>query len=113
MQVPVTQRPYTVHVPQNVPVNFVPVSVPRQELALPGIQVIEQNPFTYCEFIIINIEAESKSYNIFLVDSGSPYVERKELVKGALLLGTGMVKGAILTHLYNQLNTNNNRNTQR
>ena len=53
VQVPVTQRPYTVHVPQNVPVNFVPVSVPRQELALPGIQVIEQNPFTYCEFINI------------------------------------------------------------
>ena len=50
---------------------------------------------------------------MFLVDTGSPYVQRKELVKGALLLGTGMVKGAILTHLYNQLNTNNNRNIQR
>merc|ERR1712020_8537 len=82
VKVPVTQRPYTVHVPQNVPVNFVPVSVP------------EQDPFTY-------------------FDSGSPYVQRKELVKGALLLGTGMVKGAILTHLYNQLNPNNNRNIQR
>merc|ERR1711997_965990 len=92
VKVPVTQRPYTVHVPQNVPVNFVPVSVPRQDL--PGIQVLEQDPFTY-------------------FDSGSPYVQRKELVKGALLLGTGMVKGAILTHLYNQLNTNNNRNIQR
>merc|ERR1711997_385305 len=92
VKVPVTQRPYTVHVPQNVPVNFVPVSVPRQDL--PGIQVLEQDPFTY-------------------FDTGSPYVQRKELVKGALLLGTGMVKGAILTHLYNQLNTNNNRNIQR
>ena len=50
VQVPVTQRPYTVHVPQNVPVNFVPVSVPRQDL--PGIQVIEQDPFTYCESIL-------------------------------------------------------------
>ena len=47
LQVPVTQRPYTVHVPQNVPVNFVPVSVPRQDL--PGIQVLEQDPFTYCK----------------------------------------------------------------
>merc|ERR1719242_1826929 len=87
VKVPVTQRPYTVHVPQNVPVNFVPVSVPRQDL--PGIQVLEQDPFTY-------------------FDTGSPYVQRKELVKGALLLGTGMVKGALLTHLYNQLNNNNN-----
>merc|ERR1712020_425223 len=81
VKVPVTQRPYTVHVPHNVPVNFVPVSVPRQDL--PGIQVIEQDPFTY-------------------FDSGSPYVQRN-----------GMVKGAILTHLYNQLNNNNNRNIQR
>merc|ERR1711874_874801 len=65
----------------------VPVSVPTQQL--PGIQVVQQDPFTY-------------------FDSGSPYVQRKELVKGALLLGTGMVKGALLTHLYNQLNNNNN-----
>ena len=49
---------------------------------------------------------------VFQVDS-DPYIKRKELVKGALLLGTGMVKGAILTHLYNQLNTNNiNRNIE-
>merc|ERR1711997_64518 len=88
VKVPVTQRPYTVHVPQNVPVNFVPVSVPRQDLG--PIQVLEQDPFTYFDY-------------------SSPYVQRKELVKGALLLGTGMVKGAILTHLYNQLNTNNRR----
>ena len=54
LQVPVTQRPYTVHVPQNVPVNFVPVSVPRQDL--PGIQVIEQDPFTYCEFHLLRVE---------------------------------------------------------
>merc|ERR1711997_345159 len=92
VKVPVTQKPYTVHVPQNVPVNFVPVSVPTQQL--PGIQIIEKDPFTY-------------------FDQGDPYVQRKELVKGALLLGTGMVKGAILTHLYNQLNNNNNRNIQR
>ena len=45
---PVTQKPYTVHVPQNVPVNFVPVSVPTQQL--PGIQVVQQDPFTYCEY---------------------------------------------------------------
>ena len=67
-----------------------PVSVPTQEL--PGIQVVQQDPFTYFD--------------------SDPYIKRKELVKGALLLGTGMVKGALLTHLYNQLNTNNNRNIQ-
>merc|ERR1711997_329582 len=92
VKVPVTQKPYTVHVPQNVPVNFVPVSVPSQQL--PGIQIVQKDPFTYFDY-------------------GDPYVQRKELVKGALLLGTGMVKGAILTHLYNQLNNNNNRNIQR
>ena len=47
---PVTQKPYTVHVPQNVPVNFVPVSVPTQQL--PGIQVVQQDPFTYCEYTL-------------------------------------------------------------
>jgi len=40
VRVPVTQRPYTVHVPQGVPVNFVPVQVPTQ--AAPPIQVIQQ-----------------------------------------------------------------------
>ena len=37
-------------------------------------------------------------------------MKRKELVKGALLLGTGVLKGALLTTLYNNLNNNNNRN---
>ena len=37
-------------------------------------------------------------------DFGDPYIKRKELVKGALLLGTGIVKGALLTTLYNNLN---------
>lgn len=42
--------------------------------------------------------------NSFLADHyGDPYVKRKELVKGALLLGTGMIKGALLTTLYNNL----------
>merc|ERR1719412_1333982 len=88
VHVPVTQRPYTVHVPQNVPVNFVPVSVPTQNLG--PISIVEQNPFTFTDY-------------------DDPYVKRKELVKGALLLGTGVLKGALLTTLYNNLN-NNNRN---
>lgn len=46
----------------------------------------------------------------FIVDDfDDPYVKRKELVKGALLLGTGVLKGALLTTLYNNL-ANNKRN---
>merc|ERR1711862_817862 len=45
VHVPVTQRPVTVHVPQNVPVNFVPVNVPTPSLG--PISVVEQNPFTF------------------------------------------------------------------
>ena len=50
VHVPVTQRPYTVHVPQNVPVNFVPVSVPTQSLG--PISIVEQNPFTFSEYLV-------------------------------------------------------------
>merc|ERR1711894_798829 len=81
VQVPVTRKPATVHVPQNVPVNFVPVHVPTQDLG--PLSVVELDPF-------------ADHY-------GDPYVKRKELVKGALLLGTGMIKGALLTTLYNNL----------
>merc|ERR1712117_616243 len=81
VQVPVTRKPVTVHVPQNVPVNFVPVHVPTQDLG--PLSVVELDPF-------------ADHY-------GDPYVKRKELVKGALLLGTGMIKGALLTTLYNNL----------
>ena len=106
VHVPVTQRPYTVHVPQNVPVNFVPVSVPTQNLG--PISIVEQNPFTFSEYLVQkNILSVIK--NIFSADYDDPYVKRKELVKGALLLGTGVLKGALLTTLYNNLN-NNNRN---
>ena len=43
VQVPVTQKPYTVHVPQNVPVNFVPVNVPTQSLG--PLSIVELDPF--------------------------------------------------------------------
>ena len=43
VHVPVTQKPVTVHVPQNVPVNFVPVQVPTQDLG--PLSVIELDPF--------------------------------------------------------------------
>jgi len=89
VHVPVTQKPYTVHVPQNVPVNFVPVNVPARH-DLGPISVVELDPFSSYDF-------------------DDPYVKRKELVKGALLLGTGVLKGALLTTLYNNL-ANNKRN---
>ena len=38
-----------------------------------------------------------------------PYVKRKELAKNALLLGAGMVKGALLTTLINTVNNNNGK----
>ena len=40
---PAPQKPVTVHVPQNVPVNFVPVQVPTQDLG--PLSVIELDPF--------------------------------------------------------------------
>ena len=36
------------------------------------------------------------------------YVTRKELVKSGLLLGAGILKGALLTTVINNINTNNN-----
>jgi len=47
-----------------------------------------------------------------MLEYDDPYVKRKELVKGALLLGTGIVKGALLTTLYNNLNNNKKRNIE-
>ena len=38
-----------------------------------------------------------------------PYVKRKELAKNALLLGAGMVKGALLTTLINTVNNSNGK----
>merc|ERR1711892_524640 len=90
VRVPVTQKPYIVHVPQGVPVNFVPVQVPRQPA--PQIQVIQQ-PAPYVQY------------------GGSvhdPYVKRKELARSALLSGAGVVKGALITTLINAVNNNNN-----
>ena len=38
----------------------------------------------------------------------SAYVSRKELVKSGLLLGAGILKGALLTTVINNINNNNN-----
>ena len=71
LQVPVTQRPYTVHVPQNVPVNFVPVSVPRQDLG--PIQVLEQDPFTYCELVLCTVSILGERYGFWVIRGFGKY----------------------------------------
>ena len=44
VKVPVTQKPYVVQVPQNVPVQFVGVNVPTP--APPRVQVVQVQPQT-------------------------------------------------------------------
>ena len=39
----------------------------------------------------------------------SPYVKRKELIKSGLLLGAGVLKGALITTLINNANNNNGK----
>jgi len=85
VKVPVTQRPFVVKVPQNVPVKFVPVNVPTQA---PQYQHL---PVQY---------APQYGYHLQGQDEG--FVKRKELIKSALLLGAGVVKGAVITTLINQ-----------
>ena len=95
VQVPVTRKPVTVHVPQNVPVNFVPVHVPTQDLG--PLSVVELDPFGNKTLLSVNIlglwlELDNIIICVLADHYGDPYVKRKELVKGALLLGTGMIK---------------------
>ena len=118
VRVPVTQRPVTVHVPQNVPVNFVPVHVPTQSQGLGPLSVVELDPFGRMNLIyfwMIKIYFLADQYGFDGFDGfdsstglfgrwGDQYVRRKELVKGGLLLGAGMVKGAVLTTIINGLN---------
>ena len=58
VHVPVTQKPYTVHVPQNVPVNFVPVNVPARH-DLGPISVVELDPFSSRESLIFVLHIEN------------------------------------------------------
>jgi len=38
-----------------------------------------------------------------------PYIKRKELIKSGLLLGAGVLKGALITTLINNANNNNGK----
>merc|ERR1711963_344503 len=105
VQVPVTKKPYVVQVPQNVPVQFVPVNVPTQPP--PPVQVIQVQPHVgYSQPQHIH-HYPSVGYQGGY-QQNSAYVSRKELVKSGLLLGAGILKGALLTTVINNINNNNN-----
>merc|ERR1712106_586562 len=91
--VPVTQKPHIVHVPQNVPVQFVGVNVPVP----PPVQYVGQP-----------VEITPQYGGVYHHSGGfdDPYIKRKELIKSGLLLGAGVLKGALITTLINNANNN-------
>merc|ERR1719412_2017633 len=138
VKVPVTQKPYVVEIPQNVPVRFVPVNVPTAPP--PPVQVVQVQPQQagYAQPQHIHhypVDNECHGYDLDCLGKigrdflGGPtssvvaggyqgvyqagyqnpgYVTRKELVKSGLLLGAGILKGALLTTVINNINNNNN-----
>ena len=46
---------------------------------------------------------------IYAGDFDDPYIKRKELIKSGLLLGAGVLKGALITTLINNANNNNGK----
>merc|ERR1711936_397088 len=94
--VPVTQKPHIVHVPQNVPVKFVGVNVPVP----PPVQYVGQP---------VEITPQYGGVHHHSGDFDDPYIKRKELIKSGLLLGAGVLKGALITTLINNANNNNGK----
>jgi len=128
--VPVTQKPHIVHVPQNVPVKFVGVNVP----APPPVQYVGQPVEITPQYGGVYHHSDSECYDYDLdclanvardfglpVPRGGrslvpgfgafddPYIKRKELIKSGLLLGAGVLKGALITTLINNANNNNGK----
>merc|ERR1712183_735143 len=122
--VPVTQKPHIVHVPQNVPVKFVGVNVP----APPPVQYVGQPveitpqyggvyhhsaPAQSSQYVggspCINRPQYGGSSYYNQGDFDDPYIKRKELIKSGLLLGAGVLKGALITTLINNANNNNGK----
>merc|ERR1712002_153267 len=93
--VPVTVKPHVVHVPQNVPVKFVGVNVPVP----PPVQYVPQP---------IEVTPQFGGVYHHTGDYEDPYVKRKELIKSGLLLGAGVIKGALITTLIHSATDNNN-----
>merc|ERR1712080_485686 len=94
--VPVTQKPHIVHVPQNVPVKFVGVNVPVP----PPVRYVGQP---------VEITPQYGGVYHHSGDFDDPYIKRKELIKSGLLLGAGVLKGALITTLINNANNNNGK----
>jgi len=127
--VPVTQKPHIVHVPQNVPVKFVGVNVP----APPPVQYVGQPVEITPQYGGVYHHSDSECYDYDLDclanvardfgvpvprggrslagfgDFDDPYIKRKELIKSGLLLGAGVLKGALITTLINNANNNNGK----
>merc|ERR1712080_753670 len=127
--VPVTQKPHIVHVPQNVPVKFVGVNVPVP----PPVQYVGQPVEITPQYGGVYHHSDSECYDYDLDclanvardfgvpvprggrslagfgDFDDPYIKRKELIKSGLLLGAGVLKGALITTLINNANNNNGK----
>ncbi|XP_023320844.1 leucine-rich repeat extensin-like protein 1 isoform X4 [Eurytemora carolleeae] len=148
VQVPITPQPYVVQVPQNVPVQFVPINVdvpPPQYQTVP-VHLAPQQGY------VLPDRSECYDYDLECLGNigrdfglpiphpyqgpvaapyqypgpspyaGSPfgggglggfgggfddpYIKRKELIKSGLLLGAGVIKGALVTTLINQATQN-------
>ncbi|XP_023320845.1 leucine-rich repeat extensin-like protein 3 isoform X5 [Eurytemora carolleeae] len=119
VQVPITPQPYVVQVPQNVPVQFVPINVdvpppqyqtvpvhlaPQQGYVLPGpvaapYQYPGPSPYAGSPFGGGGLGGFGGGFD-------DPYIKRKELIKSGLLLGAGVIKGALVTTLINQATQN-------
>jgi len=156
VRVPVTQQPFVVKVPQNVPVKFIPVNVPTQAPQYQHLPVQYAPAYGYHlqdnECHDTDLDCFKKIANDWFGDGGSSnngyaapapyapsspyaaaapsyptavspyggaypnaypsqapddgYIKRKELIKSALLLGAGVVKGAVITTLINQAQGN-------
>jgi len=98
VKVPVAPKPYVVQVPQNVPVHFVPVNVPTRA---PQYQTVPVH-------LVPQHHGYKQQYQVHN-PAGDEYVKRKEIAKSALLLGAGVLKGALITTLINQVQNNNGK----
>jgi len=147
VNVPVPPQPHIVQVPQNVPVQFVPVNVPTPPPQFQQVPVqyapgygYQLPPANQCyDYDLECLAAVGRDFGLPIGGGGggypgaggyggypggggyggyppaggfggnSPYVQRKELVKGALLLGAGIVKGALITTLVQSAVNNNGK----
>jgi len=132
VKVPVAPKPYVVQVPQNVPVHFVPVNVPTRapQYQTVPVHLVPQHHGYKQQYQVHNPDSECYAYDFDCLgkigrdfglpipqsqsryprqQAGDEYVKRKEIAKSALLLGAGVLKGALITTLINQVQNNNGK----